>query len=214
MYYLVLKNCKVKKIDLLAIHGINTAEHLHQAIRDGGCIDILRNFQKENLIGSIGFSTHGKSSLIEKAISTNLFDYVNLHWYYINQENTKVINLANKYDLGVFIISPTDKGGHLHTPSDKMLELCEPLHPIVFNDLFCLRNPNVPYFVRYNACQALLIDIALIIISYLLRIFPIVELGSIIFIFTLCIFIYSISQCIYGVEPEIPLISKSVRMQI
>jgi len=77
-----------------------------------------------------------------------------------------------------------------------------------------VRNPNVPYFVRYNACQALLIDIALIIISYLLRIFPIAELGSIIFIFTLCIFIYSISQCIYGVEPEIPLISKSVRMQI
>jgi len=77
-----------------------------------------------------------------------------------------------------------------------------------------VRNPNVPYFVRYNACQALLVDISLIIISYLLRIFPIVELGSIIFIFTLCIFIYSISQCIYGVEPEIPLISKSVRMQI
>jgi len=77
-----------------------------------------------------------------------------------------------------------------------------------------VRNPNIPYFVRYNACQALLIDIALIIISYLLRIFPIIELGSIIFIFTLCIFIYSISQCIYGVEPEIPLISKSVRMQI
>ena len=77
-----------------------------------------------------------------------------------------------------------------------------------------VRNPKVPYFVRYNACQALLIDIALIIISYLSMIFPIVELGSIIFIFTLCIFIYSISQCIYGVEPEIPLISKSVRMQV
>ena len=92
---------------------------------------------------------------------------------------------------------------------------------ILFNDLLFIilyaglvRNLKVPYFVRYNACQALLIDIALIIISYLLRIFPIAELGSIIFIFTLCIFIYSISQCIYGVEPEIPLISKSVRMQI
>jgi len=36
----------------------------------------------------------------------------------------------------------------------------------------------------------------------------------IIFIFTLCIFIYSILLCINGVEPEIPLISKSVRMQI
>ena len=84
-----------------------------------------------------------------------------------------------------------------------------------------VRNPNIPYFVRYNACQALLIDIALIIISYLLRILSISSLGSIIsvlgsiiFIFTLCIFIYSISQCIFGVEPEIPLISESVRMQI
>jgi len=138
-----IEKLKVKKIDLLAIHGINTDEHLHQAIRDGGCIDILRSLQKLNLIGSIGFSTHGKSLLIEKAISTNLFDYVNLHWYFINQENTRVINLANKHDLGVFIISPTDKGGHLHTPSIKMLELCSPLHPIVFNDLFCLRNKNV-----------------------------------------------------------------------
>ena len=138
-----IEKLKVTKIDLLSIHGINTAEHLHQAVRAGGCIDILRNLQKNNLIGSIGFSTHGKSSLIEKAISTNLFDYVNLHWYFINQENTKVINLANKHDLGVFIISPTDKGGHLHTPSKKMLELCSPLHPIVFNDLFCLRNKKV-----------------------------------------------------------------------
>ena len=51
--------------------------------------------------------------------------------------------MAHKYDLGVFIISPTDKGGHLHTPSTKMMELCSPLHPIVFNDLFCLRNKNI-----------------------------------------------------------------------
>ena len=87
---------------------------------------------------------------------------------------------------------------------------------LLFMILFAglVRNPKVPYFVRYNACQALLIDIALIIISYLLKLLPIVELGSIIFVFVLCIFIYSISQCIYGVEPEIPLISKSVRMQI
>ncbi len=77
-----------------------------------------------------------------------------------------------------------------------------------------VKNPKVPYFIRYNACQALLIDIALIIISYLMRIFPIVELGSIIFVFNLCLVIYSISQCIWGVEPEIPVISKSVRMQI
>ena len=134
---------QVNKIDLLAIHGINSSEHLNQAVREGGCVEILRNWQKKDLIGHIGFSTHGESSLIEEAISTNLFDYVNLHWYFINQSNSKVIDLAKKYDLGVFIISPTDKGGHLHTPSTKMLELCSPLHPIVFNDIFCLRNNNI-----------------------------------------------------------------------
>ena len=75
-------------------------------------------------------------------------------------------------------------------------------------------NPNVPYFVRYNACQALLLDIALIIINYLLRIFPIAEFGLIVFVFTISIFLFSIFQCIYGVEPEIPFISRSVRMQI
>ena len=133
----------VNKIDLLAIHGINLPEHLNYAARDGGCIDILKKFQKQNLIGNIGFSTHGEPSLIAKAISTNLFDYVNLHWYYINQVNSKVIDLARNYDLGVFIISPTDKGGHLHTPSLKMQELCSPLHPIVFNDLFCLNNKSI-----------------------------------------------------------------------
>ena len=77
-----------------------------------------------------------------------------------------------------------------------------------------VRNPQVPYFIRYNACQALLIDIALMIISYLFQIFPLDELGAIVFLFILCIFIYSFIQCIYGIEPEIPFISKSVRMQI
>ena len=77
-----------------------------------------------------------------------------------------------------------------------------------------VRNPNVPYFVRYNACQALLLDIALIIITYLLSIFPLAELGIITFVFTLSIFLFAIFQCMNGVEPEIPFISKSVRMQI
>jgi len=133
----------LKKIDLLAIHGINTFEHLQQAIRSGGCVDALRKWQKDNLIGHIGFSTHGSLNLIQKAISSNEFDFVNLHWYFINQKNIEAIKLAKKFDLGVFIISPTDKGGHLHTPSDKICKLCAPLHPIVFNDLFCLSNNSV-----------------------------------------------------------------------
>ena len=130
----------LNKIDLLAIHGINTYSHLKQAIRDGGCCDVLSKWQQRKMIGNIGFSTHGELSLIEEAISSDKFDFVNLHWYFINQTNMRAIRLAQKYDLGIFIISPSDKGGHLHTPSEKILRLCEPLHPIVFNDLFCLGN--------------------------------------------------------------------------
>tara|TARA_Y100000991_G_C21957791_1_gene342933 strand:- start:351 stop:740 length:390 start_codon:yes stop_codon:yes gene_type:complete len=77
-----------------------------------------------------------------------------------------------------------------------------------------VRNTNIPYFVRYNACQALLLNIVLIIITYLARILPLSEFGSIVFVFALSILIFSVFNCIKGVEPEIPFISNSVRMQI
>ncbi len=130
-------------LDLLAIHGINLAEHLDQTLRPGGCMDIVRNWQAKGLIGHVGFSTHGSTDLIVKAIETNAFDYVNLHWYFIRQNNHLALDAAKERDLGVFIISPTDKGGHLHSPSIELIELCDPLHPIIFNDLFCLSDPRV-----------------------------------------------------------------------
>ncbi|NEP55207.1 MAG: aldo/keto reductase, partial [Moorea sp. SIO3C2] len=43
----------------------------------------------------------------------------------------------------VFIISPSDKGGHLHTPPPALVDLCAPLSPMVFNDLFCLSHSQV-----------------------------------------------------------------------
>ena len=77
-----------------------------------------------------------------------------------------------------------------------------------------VRNPKIPYFIRFNGCQALLLEIALIIFSYVLRIIQFNELGLFLFISTVAIFIFSFVQCLYGIEPEIPLISKSARMQI
>ena len=77
-----------------------------------------------------------------------------------------------------------------------------------------VRNQNLPYFVRFNGSQALLLNIALILFSYLLNIVPLADLGLFLFILTLAIFIFCLIQCISGIEPEIPLISKSARMQI
>ena len=132
-----------KKIDLLAIHGINLPEHLDMTIRPYGCLDIVRRWQKDGLIEHVGFSTHANVDLIIETIETGLFDYVNLHWYFIRQENERALQAASANDMGVFIISPTDKGGHLHTPSFKLIDLCSPLHPIEFNDLFCLSDKRI-----------------------------------------------------------------------
>ncbi|MGE5656067.1 MAG: aldo/keto reductase [Actinomycetota bacterium] len=130
-------------IDLLSIHGINTPELLDYCIRPGGCLDVAKKLQTEGKVRFIGFSTHGPTDVIVETIETNQFDYVNLHWYYINQNNWPALEAANRYDLGVFIISPSDKGGKLYAPSQKLLDLCYPLSPIVFNNLFCLSHPQV-----------------------------------------------------------------------
>ena len=128
----------VERVDLLAIHGLNLPEHLEHTLRPGGCLEVAQRWQAEGRIGHIGFSTHAPLPLIRAAIASDAFDYVNLHWYFIRQDTWAAIELAHAHDMGVFVISPTDKGGHLHTPSRRLLELCEPLHPIVFNDLYCM----------------------------------------------------------------------------
>jgi hypothetical protein len=130
-------------VDLLGIHGINTEELLDYTLRPGGCLEQARQWQKEGRVRWIGFSTHGPTDLICKAINTGEFDYVNLHWYYIFQDNWSAIEAARAQDMGVFIISPADKGGLLYAPPQKLVTLCEPLSPMVFNDLFCLSHPQV-----------------------------------------------------------------------
>lgn len=130
-------------VDLLGLHGINTPELLEDSIRPGGCLEEARKLQQEGKVRFIGFSTHGATDLIIKTIETNQFDYVNLHWYWIFQNNWKAIEAAYRHDMGVFIISPSNKGGMLYQPPQKLVELCQPLSPMVFNDLFCLSHLQV-----------------------------------------------------------------------
>jgi predicted aldo/keto reductase-like oxidoreductase len=159
-----LERLRLDRVDLLAIHGIHDPESYRKAVgQDGrsGCLAAARRLQAQGKCGFVGFSTHGPLDEILQAIAApgpdptdatprdrrgdplTGFDYVNLHWYFIYQRNWPAIAEARKRDMGVFLISPTDKGGHLHSPSDRLRELTEPLHPIVFNDLWCLRRPDV-----------------------------------------------------------------------
>ncbi|RUT04735.1 oxidoreductase [Dulcicalothrix desertica PCC 7102] len=138
-----LKYLNLNYVDLLSIHGINNSETFNQSVRSGGCLDVARKLQAQGKVKFIGFSTHGACDTIIQAIETNYFDYVNLHWYYINQNNWRAIEAATRHDMGVFIISPSDKGGKLYSPPPKLEQLCAPLSPMVFNDLFCLSHPQL-----------------------------------------------------------------------
>jgi uncharacterized protein len=134
------KMLRLEHVDLLAFHGVNNHELLDQALQ---CMPVAREYQRDGRVRHIGFSTHGSTACITDAVNTGEFDYVNLHWYFIFQDNLPAIEAARRQDMGVFIISPNDKGGLLQDPTPKLCELTQPYHPMVFNGLFCLANPDV-----------------------------------------------------------------------
>jgi len=134
---------KLEYVDLLGIHGVNNEELLDKTLQKGGALEVARQLQREGRVRFVGFSTHAMCPTIVRAIETGEFDYVNLHWYYVNRFNEEAIRAATKRDMGVFIISPSDKGGKLYAPPPRLVELCQPLTPIQFNDLFCLSRPEI-----------------------------------------------------------------------
>ena len=134
---------KLDHVDLLSLHGINNRETLDWSLRKGGCLEAARKLQKDGRCRHIGFSTHGTTDIILEAVNTGEFDYVNLHWYFVNDLNWPAVLAATKLDMGVFIISPNDKGGKLQEPGEKIKSLSAPLTPMQFNDLYCLNRLEV-----------------------------------------------------------------------
>jgi len=137
-----LRNLQLDYVDLLGIHGINTHQALDKVLR-GGTLSACRKLQDRGLVGHVGFSTHGPTDAILATVHTDEFSYVNLHWYYFDQINWPAVVSASERDMGVFIISPSEKGGKLFDPPEKLVRLCGPLSPMGFNDLFCLGHAEV-----------------------------------------------------------------------
>jgi len=89
--------------------------------------------------------------------------------------------------------------------------------------LAVVRNPNVPYFLRFNTLQALLTDIVLIVLSFAFSILLqplggemliVRTLSSTVVIATLAIVVFALVECLRGREPDLPGISQAVRMQL
>lgn len=138
-----LKGLRTDHIDLYGYHGINTQSILDHVLARDGVLDVLEDYKRQGVIGNIGFSSHAPLDVICRAVLSNRFDFVNLHYYYFFQRNLGAILLAQSLDMGVFIISPNDKGGHLFNPPPLLRELTAPLTPIQWGARFCLRLPAV-----------------------------------------------------------------------
>ena len=84
-----------------------------------------------------------------------------------------------------------------------------------------VRNTNISYFIRFNTLQAILIDIGLILLSIVIRIFGVggggllVEtLSNVAFLGTLAACFYSMFQSVMGQYAELPTISDAAKSQL
>jgi predicted aldo/keto reductase-like oxidoreductase len=138
-----LKGLQTDRFDFYGFHGINNREILDTAVKKDGPVSFLLKMKEQGVIGNIGFSTHAPLNVILDTIQTDLFDFMNLHYYYFFQRNNPAVELAAHKDMGIFIISPNEKGGQLFKPSQKVKDACSPLTPIQFNARFCLSHPKI-----------------------------------------------------------------------
>lgn len=136
-----LKRLQLSYLDGLAVHGLNTEEHLAWV---GAMMPELRSLQRMGKVRHLGFSSHGSLELIRGAIEQfSDWDFVNLHYGYFLQRNGGAIALAKARDLGIFIISPADKAGLLYAPPPRLQQLCQPLSPLEMNYRFLLSDPGI-----------------------------------------------------------------------
>ena len=138
-------------VDLLSFHGVSDAKEVGWVLDDSdeGCMAAALKLKDEGKIKHIGFSTHGTADNIMKLVSSNKFDYVNIHYHYFGSYhgegtddtlgghgNLAALKKALALDMGVFIISPFDKGGKLYKPSAQVARTIGPeLTPISFASL-------------------------------------------------------------------------------
>jgi uncharacterized membrane protein len=95
---------------------------------------------------------------------------------------------------------------------------------VLFLALFLLvvRNQEVPYLIRFNVLQAILIDIVLVLLSLAFQVllsplgggFAVRTLESTVFLATLLLVVFSMVQSLRGIEADIPTVSEAVRMQL
>ncbi|WP_370623351.1 aldo/keto reductase [cf. Phormidesmis sp. LEGE 11477] len=128
-------------LDCLAIHGINTRSHL-EAVQIN-LLAAIASLQRQGLVHHLGFSTHAPLAIIQDAIASGAFSFINLHYSFFFQRNQAAVAQAHQQQMGIFIISPADKAGLLYTPPEALKALCAPFDPLLLNYRWLLSDPRI-----------------------------------------------------------------------
>lgn len=136
-----LARLNIDYLDCLAIHGINTQLRL-DAVRTE-ILPATPLLRQQGLIRYLGFSTHAPLDIIQNAIATGAFSFINLHYSFFFQRNQSAVTQAHQQNMGIFIISPADKAGLLYTPPERLKALCAPFDPLLLNYRWLLSDPRI-----------------------------------------------------------------------
>ena len=88
--------------------------------------------------------------------------------------------------------------------------------------LAVVRNGKVPYLIRFNVLQAILVDILLVVVSMIFSVllaplgigFALRTLSNTVFLAALLLVSFGMVQSLRGQEADIPTVSDAVRMQL
>ncbi|MFN9660632.1 MAG: aldo/keto reductase [Cyanobacteriota bacterium] len=124
-----LQRLGLKKLDNLAIHGLNSEDHLQWALQGAGA-ELRERALGEGVVGQLGFSSHGSNSLIARALESGHFQFCSLHLHLFDPSRLPLATRALEAGLGVMAISPADKGGRLQDPPPLLRADCAPWEPL------------------------------------------------------------------------------------
>jgi predicted aldo/keto reductase-like oxidoreductase/phage gpG-like protein len=144
-------------IDLFSFHGVNQPFAYDLIFNNEGeenLMDIIKEYQAAGKIKHIGFSTHAQPELIKRFIETDQFEFANVHYHAFGSYtasgggecggNLENVRLMKEKDMGVFVISPYDKGGKLYAPSKTLRALTLPdLEPIQYGPLWLMSHEHM-----------------------------------------------------------------------
>jgi len=88
--------------------------------------------------------------------------------------------------------------------------------------LAVVRNQKVPYYLRFQVLQAILIDIVLVVVSLAFSVllaplgagFAVRTLSNTVFLAALLVVAFGMIQSLRGQEADVPTLSEAVRMQL